>query len=234
MNKPHQLRPGDRHPRAYVGPPEQYDFMGATQFCLLASLGLRESHTVLDFGCGSLRAGRLLMPYLKPGNYFGVEPNKWLIKQVVRQELGRGFLKAFKPTFNHNAEFKFDVFDRRFDFIVLQSIFSHTGADLLQQGLNNAQAAMDEKSRLLVTVIHPNDDKRHPRGENLYGWQYPGCVSYEKSYFSNLAESQGYYTQELPWFHPRQTWWLLTLSQTGLLPTEHLSHLQGIALQDQE
>ena len=60
------LPPGARHYAAYVGPPEQYDFMGATQFRLLTTLGLREHHSVLDFGCGSLRAGRLLIPYLAP------------------------------------------------------------------------------------------------------------------------------------------------------------------------
>jgi len=61
------LPPGAGHYTAYVGPPNQYDFMGATQFRLLTTLGLREHHAVLDFGCGSLRAGRLLIPYLLEG-----------------------------------------------------------------------------------------------------------------------------------------------------------------------
>ncbi len=59
------LRPGDEHYSAYVGPPALYDLMGASQFRLLTALGLRERHSVLDFGCGSLRAGRLLLPYRK-------------------------------------------------------------------------------------------------------------------------------------------------------------------------
>jgi hypothetical protein len=74
---------GSRHFRAYVGPPRQFDFMGATQFRLLTTLGLREHHSVLDFGCGSLRAGRLLIPYLLPGRYYGLEPNRWLIEDGI-------------------------------------------------------------------------------------------------------------------------------------------------------
>ncbi|MEM7167233.1 MAG: hypothetical protein AAF581_17355 [Planctomycetota bacterium] len=70
------LRAGDPHYRAYVGAPGQYDFMGATQFRLLCTLGLRGHHRLLDFGCGSLRAGRLLMTYLEEGRYHGVEPNQ--------------------------------------------------------------------------------------------------------------------------------------------------------------
>ena len=42
--------------------------MGATHR-LLTALSLREHHRVLDFGCGSLRAGRLLIPYLLPGHF---------------------------------------------------------------------------------------------------------------------------------------------------------------------
>ncbi|MFP8873463.1 MAG: hypothetical protein VCB42_02780, partial [Myxococcota bacterium] len=72
------LEPGSEHYTAYVGPPRDYDSMGATQFRLLCTLGLREHHRLLDFGCGSLRAGRFLIPYLKPGHYHGVEPNRWL------------------------------------------------------------------------------------------------------------------------------------------------------------
>ena len=59
-----KLKPGDNHYMAYVGPPAQYDFMGGTQFRLLSTLGLRANHSLLDFGCGSLRAGRLFLSYL--------------------------------------------------------------------------------------------------------------------------------------------------------------------------
>jgi hypothetical protein len=63
-----QLRPGAEHYMAYVGPPDQYDLMGASQFGLLVTLGLRDTHRVLDFGCGSLRLGRQLIPYVGCGN----------------------------------------------------------------------------------------------------------------------------------------------------------------------
>src|SRR4051812_31216030 len=60
--------------RLTVGNRTRYDLMGATQFALLFALGLRESHTVCDVGCGSLRAGRLLIPYLEADRYCGIEP----------------------------------------------------------------------------------------------------------------------------------------------------------------
>src|SRR5215471_11064025 len=93
------LKPGDPQYRAYVGPPEDYDLIAAMTFNLLTTLGLRQHHSLLDVGCGSLRIGRLLIPYLNRGKYFGVEPNKWLVEEGIKRELGQGLLEIKHPTF---------------------------------------------------------------------------------------------------------------------------------------
>src|ERR1700750_1408954 len=84
-----KLAPGANHYTAYVGPPAQSDFIGATQFRLLTTLGLREHNSLLDFGCGSLRAGRLFISYLLPGRYYGLEPNRWLGGAGLDEQGGR-------------------------------------------------------------------------------------------------------------------------------------------------
>lgn len=228
-----KLRPGDPHPRAYVGPPGQYDFMGATQFRLLTALGLREEHSVLDFGCGSLRAGRLLLPFLQPGNYCGIDPNKWLIDAAIEKELGREFIALRRARFDYNDQFKFDVFGQAFDFVVLQSILSHTGKDLFEAALRNAQAALHQDSRLLVTVLHEEHaGTSFKPGQEATGWIYPHCVWYSRSEFSEHAQNFGYAAQQLPWYHPRQTWWLLTRDKRNLLGRLALSALDGLVLND--
>src|SRR5215831_2791013 len=93
------LKPGDAHDRTYVGPPEDYDLIAAMTFNLLTTLGLRQHHSLLDVGCGSLRIGRLLIPYLNQGNYFGIEPNEWLVQQGIKRELGEALLQIKRPTF---------------------------------------------------------------------------------------------------------------------------------------
>lgn len=70
------LPAGAHHYRAYVGDPERYDVLAVQQFRVLTDLGLREHHKVLEVGCGSLRFGRLLLPYLLPDRYVGVEPEQ--------------------------------------------------------------------------------------------------------------------------------------------------------------
>tara|TARA_B100001057_G_C22793434_1_gene928580 strand:+ start:38 stop:220 length:183 start_codon:yes stop_codon:yes gene_type:complete len=54
----------DDNYKKFVGPTKRYDFMSKTQFNLLSSFGLRSYHKLLDFGCGSLRAGKLFIPFL--------------------------------------------------------------------------------------------------------------------------------------------------------------------------
>ncbi|MDP6144025.1 MAG: hypothetical protein QGF49_07785, partial [Candidatus Marinimicrobia bacterium] len=108
-----KLKAGDNHYMAYVGPPTQYDFMGATQFRLLSTLGLRANHSLLDFGCGSLRAGRLFLTYLDEGAYFGIEPNKWLIEDAIKNQIGKDLATLKKPNFDHNGDFKTDVFSQQ-------------------------------------------------------------------------------------------------------------------------
>ena len=111
--------------RAFVGPPDRYDLASAGQFSLLAGLGLREEHTLLDIGCGSLRGGRLFLSYLKPGKYFGIEPQQWLIDQGSEVEVGRDLIRLKKPTFSNDTNFTLTTFGRKFDFMLAQSIFSH-------------------------------------------------------------------------------------------------------------
>src|SRR6266480_2601057 len=120
------LKPGDAHYRAYVGPPEDYDLVAAMAFNLLTTLGLRQYHSLLDVGCGSLRIGRLLIPYLNQGKYFGVEPNEWLVEQGIKLELGKGLVQIKRPTFFFSDSPETIAAAKvSFDFAVAQSIFSH-------------------------------------------------------------------------------------------------------------
>ena len=106
--------------------------MGAAQFRLLTSLGLREHHSVLDFGCGSLRAGRLLIPYLLPGRYYGLEPNRWLIEDGISGQLGAELIELKLPIFLCSSDFsaahfgvQFDLYLGSIDFLPCRARYRH-------------------------------------------------------------------------------------------------------------
>src|SRR5262249_12981223 len=172
------LPAGALHYTAYVGPPKEYDFMGATQFRLLTTLGLREYHSVLDFGCGSLRAGRLLIPYLQPGRYYGLEPNRWLIDDAVAREIGADIIRLKQPTFRHDEGFSAVHFGMKFDFVLAQSIFSHAGRDLVATAMSSFKRCLAEGGLILSTFVPPEmlGQKEDSRSQ---GWSYPASVAYK-------------------------------------------------------
>lgn len=221
-----KLKAGDNHYMAYVGPPAQYDFMGATQFRLLCTLGLRAHHSLLDFGCGSLRAGRLFLSYLDEGRYCGIEPNKWLIEDSINNQIGNDLIALKKPRFDYNNDFKTDVFSQQFDFIIAQSIFSHAGSDLISTALCNFNASLKPQGLIAATFKEGIGDF------DGRGWVYPRCVSYRQSTVEHFAKEAGFFITRLPWYHPRQTWYLLAKDRHRLPDKAMLRYLRGAVLFD--
>jgi SAM-dependent methyltransferase len=195
------LKPGDPQYRAYVGPPEDYDLIAAMAFNLLTTLGLRQHHSLLDIGCGSLRVARLLIPYLNRGKYFGVEPNKWLVDEGIRRELGDTLIQIKRPTFffsdSPDSISRAKIF---FDFALAQSIFSHCGLDLIEGWLSTISRSLTQKGVLVATFLIGAEDSART------GWIYPDCVNYRPATLERAAKNVNLRFEILDWKHPRQTW----------------------------
>tara|TARA_Y100000389_G_C17437550_1_gene506461 strand:- start:1204 stop:1956 length:753 start_codon:yes stop_codon:yes gene_type:complete len=204
-----QLKAGDKNYKAYVGPPDRYDFMGATQFRLLTTLGLRSQHKLLDFGCGSLRSGKLFIPYLDKANYFGQDPNQWLIDEGIKNELGESIINIKKPNFSNLNNFEIG-FKEKFDFVVAQSIFSHTSLKLTKKGLLAIYNALSDDGLAVVTIIEGDDYI----GEEE--WVYPECTTFQPSTIKNIMNQIGCNWRRLYWFHPKQTWFILSKKKSRL------------------
>jgi len=198
------LAPGDTHYRAYVGPPKDYDLVSAMVFNLLTCIGLRQHHRALDIGCGSLRVGRLLIPYLNEGNYIGVEPNKWLIEDGIANELGMDLIRIKRPAFSFRTSMDDFKDSLELDYAVAQSIFSHCGKDLISQWLTQVSFHLKDNGALVATFLPDTEDYGEP------GWVYPGCVKYKPDTLAGLAADSGLDFQILDWTHPRQTWALFS------------------------
>lgn len=222
------LPAGAAHYTAYVGPPEQYDLMGAAQFRLLTTLGLRDFHRVLDFGCGSLRAGRLLIPYLAPEHYHGLEPNIWLVEDAVERQLGADLVTLKRPRFHSFADFRAERCGVDFDFILAQSIFSHCGADLIATTLRGFRLALAPGGLALVTLLHPGQDG----AAEFHGgdWVYPQSVAHAPRTFARIVAAADLFCRRLRWFHPRQTWYAVARDPRNLPPRSFDQHLRGAVL----
>jgi SAM-dependent methyltransferase len=195
------LKPGDAQYRAFVGPPEDYDLVAAMTFNLVTTLGLRQHHSLLDVGCGSLRIGRLLIPYLNRGKYFGVEPNEWLVDEGIRRELGETLVQIKRPTFFFSdSPETITQAKTAFDFALAQSIFSHCGLDLIKGWLSAISRSLAQDGALVATFLIGEEDAAQK------GWIYPDCVNYRPATLDRAAKDLNLRFEILDWKHPRQTW----------------------------
>jgi SAM-dependent methyltransferase len=199
------LESGDRNYRAYVGPPQYYDLIASLTAGLLFAAGLRETHKLLDLGCGSLRVGRVLIPYLRPDNYFGIEPNRWLVEEGIEQELGRDLVGIKRPSFRYVSDFSADAFGVPFDYALAQSIFSHTYPDMAVSGLRGIANALAPEGLLFATFILGEET---PAGS---GWLYPGVVPYRWPSVRAMVGEAGLVAERVRWPHPLQRWFVAGL-----------------------
>lgn len=200
------LPTGSRHYRAFVAPAEKYDLVSAMQFNLLTFLGLRKRHYLLDIGCGSLRAGRLFIPYLLPGRYFGIDPEQWLIEEGIKRELGEDIIRIKRPVFSYDNNFSLSIFNQKFDFILAHSIFSHASERQIRRCLSEAKKVMKLTSIFAATFV---------KGEKNYTgdeWVYPDCVTYTLEHMTTLVNEQGLICKPINWPHPNNQTWIVIVN----------------------
>lgn len=195
-----------REYRKDVGPEELYDVVAAHQFMMMIRQGLRDTHSVLDFGCGSLRLGRLLIPFLLPGHYYGIEADPDLMRVGIANETGKEILKLKDVSLHVDDSFDCTVLNGAYDYILFHSIFSHASKDQIKKALASARRVIKKGGIVLATFY---SRKKDYRGDV---WVYPECVGYREGTMRRLAEDAGFDMTILAPQHPtRQTWMKLTV-----------------------
>jgi SAM-dependent methyltransferase len=104
-----------------------WEELGRLQLEFLQREGLTPQSTLLDVGCGCLRAGIHFVRFLEPGRYYGVDANASLIRAGLEQELPQAGL-AGRLAAAHllvNGAFEASRFGVTFDYALAQSVFTH-------------------------------------------------------------------------------------------------------------
>lgn len=187
---PQDNRAGQHHYRAWVGPPSRYCRVSSYAMECLLHWKLREWHTILDLGCGSIRLGRMLIPYLWPGHYFGIEPEEWAVHDGFKYEMGdeESIRAVKKPHFAYIDDFDLTTFGATFDYIFAYSIFSHTAKWQIHKAMHYAQKVLKPNGMFFATYQRVHDGATEYEGSE---WVYPRCTHYYPETYAKIVREHG-------------------------------------------
>lgn len=130
---------------------------GIWQMKMMESMGLKPHHSLLDIGCGDLKAGILLLRYLDVGCYAGLDQTEIAIQQGCLSITEDDWLK--KPKFYLGGDFNFESTGRHFDFMLANSVFTHLDLSMVGHGLSSAYAALVPGGRFIATFFAAPKDE---------------------------------------------------------------------------
>jgi SAM-dependent methyltransferase len=191
--------------RAVVG--GLWDELGKLQFEFLVEQGLRPQHSLLDIGCGSLRAGVHLIRYLDPGKYVGVDRDQALLDAGRDLELDEETLRAKAPTLVCDGDFELQRLGRQFDFALAQSLFTHLPANEIIRCLARAESVLVSGGRLFATFFEaPNRRSLEPivQSADVTTHLDRDPFHYDPALFEWICEGSDFSVSgPFDWNHPR-------------------------------
>ena len=129
-----------------------WEVMGELQIKFLKEQGLQPDHDLLDVGCGSLRGGIPFIQYLDEGKYSGMDINPSLIK-AGQVELKKANLIGKKPNLMVNDRFQFNLFKKKYDYAIAQSVFTHLPVNVIQRCLINMARVLKPGGKFYATFF---------------------------------------------------------------------------------
>jgi len=133
-----------------------WEGVGHAQLAFLLQRGLQPWHTLLDLGCGSLRAGVHLVRHQEPRHYYGIDINPHLLDAGYRLELAPLGLAHKLPREQLLASSDYEATHwglRLFDFVLAASLWTHLPLSELRRCLGNLAPAMRSGGRLYATFF---------------------------------------------------------------------------------
>jgi len=126
-----KVQAGNAYPRNGVG---------TAQFQFLRKHGLEPSHRLLDIGCGDLRGGQHAIDYLESEHYTGIDISAAAIGRAVT--LADSEFPEQRPRLFVNDDLRFREFDREFDVILAQSVFTHLPREYVRECLEHVDRVL--------------------------------------------------------------------------------------------
>ncbi len=184
---------------------------GQHQLDFLRASGLRPEHRLLDLGCGCLRAGVKLIPYLDPGNYYGVDAERRLIEVGYAVELRKAGIQARLPRANLYTSRVFRhgrLEPASIDMGACVSVMTHLPLNFLRVCLENAGVYFKPGARLYLSFFELPEGlpfaQRHVNGHGVETFGHRDAYHYYAQDMVEAARADRWAARYVgDWAHPR-------------------------------
>ena len=146
--------------RSFSSIEESYYKNGAVIFLnLLNRFDLKATDKVLDIGCGSLRVGKHLIPFLEQSAYCGIEPEEKFLIEGIKWEMSQRMMDFKKPKFSSCANFCCESFNETFDLALAAYVFVPCSSDQLKTCLTNLKPCLSNDGKFIFHVRFGEETK---------------------------------------------------------------------------
>jgi SAM-dependent methyltransferase len=191
----------------FVGSESRLDFdlMGKDHFEYLLYHGLTPNHVLFDVGCGALRTGQFVIPYLDSTNYFGLDRMPELIEYGLNEVLTPETVFDKTPRFSVNNEFNCAFVDKPVDYAWCQSLMSHLSVVDIKHCLNNVKGTLSPDGKIYFTYFQLEGLEENQA--NRQATHSKEDLFYSEQHMDNIVASCG--LKKIfngPIGHPRGQW----------------------------
>jgi SAM-dependent methyltransferase len=142
--------------------------VGQLQFDYLVSHGLKPGMRMLEIGCGNLRAGRLFIAHLDPGDYYGLDISPDILLAAQRTLTTEG-LQHKLPHLTLVSDLKFGFLPTGyFDVVHAHSVFSHSPIEVIEECLAHVGRVMKPDGFFDFTFDRTEGAEHHVLREDFY------------------------------------------------------------------
>jgi SAM-dependent methyltransferase len=141
---------------------------GARQFKYLRGHGLQPHHTLLEIGCGNLRAGHRFIGYLDTGNYYGVDISPAVLL-AAQQTVVREGVRDKLPHLSLVEDMRFEFLpDASFDVVHAHSVFSHSPLSVIEECFTHIGRILKPEGFFDFTFNRTDGRERQVLREDFY------------------------------------------------------------------
>ena len=158
LHTEHRMKDGYK---GAVGPADRWDELGNAHLNWLKSQGLQPHHMLLDFGCGTGRLARRVVPYLYDLKYVGVDVSGGALRTAAELGLREGWYTGKYPTFAaYGMSGRLCEMETTFDFVWAFSVFIHNPYEIMASSMQDIAEVLKPDGKFYFSWTNEKKDER--------------------------------------------------------------------------